>query len=886
MKLFDRAFRIGSYTKGDLASETPQTNGRPIQETRSARAEATTSARTETQTMNCSSEWVVAPGAMALSNPRSFVPDKESPRTLHGRPSTDSTGDMSSLWKIGPPTHISPNWTFSKYSGPPSSTQSAPELLPHPIYPAHHQTAIESGLFPTSSLEAPFPLPTDGPGDRGCGDLQDAAVDAMLSSLSIASTTAAKDAVIPFHSTESFPRYFSELPRPSRCLMIIVLGIKDELDPQTPGWNNSIQSVGNFGVMQSSVGDLRSSFQQQEYAVSIVGGDTSSPDKILDTLARFLSTAHAGDVRAIALLGRPSTAPESELPLKSTGTPFGEAWTQTIQQYAMTGTIVMSITAIDNAASLVVPGGQIVDDKSRQEIIEITHLKAPLIINLASCGHGEQSYGTLIRGQNLQHRDHFINALTASLMEPHVRTWPSFAQTFRDCFVSDRVTHSRAVCGGSLGWLTGHPQNPIFTVSDDYLPEWRHLFPVAKEHAPRMVGAANDFASSGTSLLDYSRVNLCETDTFRASGLYVCASEGSLPPCNAPFARRYSLTSGRWSTTARASVISRTSGAAMIVDRLVDSGCIDITSHLDLKLCDNFPVYRGECCDVYRGVLKGGRKVAIKCSRVFFNPEQDGVLLKNIARELYAWSKLNHPNILELTGLSNFRGALAIVTPWMENGTLSNYMLKEQVNAYQLCVQIAAGLAHVHRANIVHGDIKGSNVVISASGVAKLIDFGNTVIKNYAVQFTSTSTPNPKMTIRWAAPELIRGESKQTKQSDVYALGMLDEGVYWAVGLDGRTPGRPKELNQMESVRAKLLWKMMVRCWDHQASKRPTSAWLEERLTLIEENQALRIEGFSEADEIAFYPAEPVVGGSRLSRSRRALIKFSARGLNLRKKWA
>ncbi|QRV77264.1 hypothetical protein RhiJN_05279 [Ceratobasidium sp. AG-Ba] len=885
MKLFNRAFRIGSYTKGDSASETLQTNGRLIQGPGLTLAEPITSPRTESQTINCSSVWVAAPGAMVPSDPRSFVPDKESPRTLYGRPSIDSTGDSSSLWKIGPPIHISPNWTFSKYSGPPSSTQSAPELLPD-TYPTHHQVDIKPGLFLTSSLEEPFPLPADRPGHGASGDLQDTAVDAMLAPLSIEITTTAKGAMTPFHPTESFPRYSSALPRPSRCLMIVVLGIKDELDPGTLGWNNSMQSVETLGAIQSSVGDLKSSFQQQEYAVTTVGGDASSPDRILGTLARFLSTAHVGDVRAIALLGQPSTAPESELPLTSTGTPFGEAWTQTIQQYVIAGTIIMSITAIDGAASFMVPGGQIVDDKFGQKLIETTQLRKPLIINLASCGHGEQSYGALIHGQNLQHRDHFINALTTSLKEPHVQTWPSFAQTLRDCFVSDRVTHSKAVCGGSLGWLTGHPQNPIFTVSDNHLPGWHHLFPVAKESVSPMIEPSNHFTPSGASMSGYPHLNSCEPDTFRAGGLYVCASEGSLPACNAPFARRDSLTSGRWTTAARDSIISRTSGAARIFDHLVDSGCIDITSHLDLKLCEEFPVAGGGCCDVYRGALKGGKKVAIKCSRVFFNPEQGGVILKNIARELYAWSKLNHPNVLELTGLSNFRGALAIVTPWMENGTLPNYMLKEQVNAYQLCVQIAAGLAHVHKANIVHGDIKGSNVVISASGVAKLIDFGNTVIKNYAVQFTSTSTPSAKMTIRWAAPELIRGQSKQTKRSDVYALGMLDEGVCWAVGLDGRTLSRPKELNQMESVRAKLLWKMMVRCWDHQASKRPTSTWLEERLTLVEENQALRIEGFSEADDIAFYPAEPVVGSSKLSRSRRALIKFSARGLNFRKKWA
>ena len=46
------------------------------------------------------------------------------------------------------------------------------------------------------------------------------------------------------------------------------------------------------------------------------------------------------------------------------------------------------------------------------------------------------------------------------------------------------------------------------------------------------------------------------------------------------------------------------------------------------------------------------------------------------ARELYNWSKARHENILELTGIAMFRGQLAMISPWMENGTLSAYIHK------------------------------------------------------------------------------------------------------------------------------------------------------------------------------------------------------------------
>jgi hypothetical protein len=50
------------------------------------------------------------------------------------------------------------------------------------------------------------------------------------------------------------------------------------------------------------------------------------------------------------------------------------------------------------------------------------------------------------------------------------------------------------------------------------------------------------------------------------------------------------------------------------------------------------------------------------------------VWAKRAARELYNWSKAKHVNILELLGVAIFRDQLAMVSPWMENGTLSSYV--------------------------------------------------------------------------------------------------------------------------------------------------------------------------------------------------------------------
>jgi son of sevenless-like protein len=55
------------------------------------------------------------------------------------------------------------------------------------------------------------------------------------------------------------------------------------------------------------------------------------------------------------------------------------------------------------------------------------------------------------------------------------------------------------------------------------------------------------------------------------------------------------------------------------------------------------------------------------------------VIIKYTARELNAWSKLDHPNILKLHGLAIFRSCLAMVSPWMAYGNV-NSVLKYRPN--------------------------------------------------------------------------------------------------------------------------------------------------------------------------------------------------------------
>lgn len=83
--------------------------------------------------------------------------------------------------------------------------------------------------------------------------------------------------------------------------------------------------------------------------------------------------------------------------------------------------------------------------------------------------------------------------------------------------------------------------------------------------------------------------------------------------------------------------------------------------------------------------------------------------------------------------------------------------------------ELATALAYLHAQGVVHGDLKGSNALVSAEPVSILLcDFGLSKMVD-----TKTSTSRSGLgTLRWQAPELMN-ESSKSFQTDVYAFGMM-----------------------------------------------------------------------------------------------------------------
>ncbi|KAG8702334.1 hypothetical protein FRC08_003548 [Ceratobasidium sp. 394] len=277
-----------------------------------------------------------------------------------------------------------------------------------------------------------------------------------------------------------------------------------------------------------------------------------------------------------------------------------------------------------------------------------------------------------------------------------------------------------------------------------------------------------------------------------------------------------------------------------IIGLLTLHQCPDITGELHLDQCGKAPVFGGGFGDIYKGVLRGGQRVAIKCARLF--PQQDEKegrkVLKRTARELYSWSRFQHENVLQLFGLAQFREQVAMVSPWMDNEALPAYITRNpSADRYRLSIGICEGVVYLHENGIAHGDIKGGNVLISDGGIAKLADFGCTELKGSELCFTTTTST--EYSARWAAPEILMG-GVRGKPADVYALGMTllevvtgtvpfsdipnNMAVISAICFGRKIPERPKEFPSFEGGEADSLWELIVRTWAYSDPYRPESS--------------------------------------------------------------
>ena len=258
---------------------------------------------------------------------------------------------------------------------------------------------------------------------------------------------------------------------------------------------------------------------------------------------------------------------------------------------------------------------------------------------------------------------------------------------------------------------------------------------------------------------------------------------------------------------------------------------------------------QGTFGSVYSGTFRKKIKVAVKI--LSYKKGEADKILKDFTNEKNVMSRLNHPNLVQMYAISkDNKGNNLLVQELMTSGCLQEYLkristFKDRTDfgetsfksLLSLCVQVARGMAHLERLNIVHRDLAARNVLLGENWMAKVADFG------LSLSEIDADAENEMLPIRWTAPEALFDKSFSSS-SDVWSFGILiweiftfgKEKPYKQQGnTEYKTKMKLDYIKQRNDYRCKMPWlfstvtekdmndvyNIMKRCWDIQTENRP-----------------------------------------------------------------
>jgi serine/threonine protein kinase len=159
---------------------------------------------------------------------------------------------------------------------------------------------------------------------------------------------------------------------------------------------------------------------------------------------------------------------------------------------------------------------------------------------------------------------------------------------------------------------------------------------------------------------------------------------------------------------------------------------------------------------------------------------------RRFLQEAQAASALNHPNIITIYDIITDASTEYMVVEYVDGKTLLELIPKEGLRsplAIQYATQIAAALRAAHAAGIIHRDLKPANVMVTSTGLVKLLDFGlakmvdRTPVEDTAKTATVLRAPvtvegSIMGTVNYMSPEQAEGKNVDAR-SDLFSFGSV-----------------------------------------------------------------------------------------------------------------
>ncbi len=152
--------------------------------------------------------------------------------------------------------------------------------------------------------------------------------------------------------------------------------------------------------------------------------------------------------------------------------------------------------------------------------------------------------------------------------------------------------------------------------------------------------------------------------------------------------------------------------------------------------------------------------------------EGDAELADRFVREIKVQASLDHPNIAALHTALRLDNQLLMLMEYVEGVTVEAVLRSGRLpidKAIDYTAQVLSALAYAHAHGVVHRDLKPANMIITPSGVVKLMDFG---IARMAADRKLTQTGRTVGSLYYMSPEQIKGAIDLDPRSDLYSLGI------------------------------------------------------------------------------------------------------------------
>jgi serine/threonine protein kinase len=167
------------------------------------------------------------------------------------------------------------------------------------------------------------------------------------------------------------------------------------------------------------------------------------------------------------------------------------------------------------------------------------------------------------------------------------------------------------------------------------------------------------------------------------------------------------------------------------------------------------------------------RTVAIKTINLNLSRQELEEYEARFQQEIKAAGRLNHPNIVTIYDVGKTDQVAYMAMEFLEGSELKDIIASGQLlpsdQVVDIIAQVADGLWFAHQQDIVHRDVKPSNIMVMKGGIAKITDFGIARLPNSAVKtMTGLILGSP----RYMSPEQVIGKTIDSR-SDIFSLGVV-----------------------------------------------------------------------------------------------------------------